>query len=139
MSALLPPSGEEEPVFDEPPPPNEISRNAKAHRGNGRHSSRSGGQRWQSGGGGPPPPPSIAGSTRGSRRGGWLRRLPGVTEMRPGEEDLDQGKQQLEDDAADQGSLSRLFDYAFADSDGPRLPTGPERTGALDEWGVRGG
>ncbi|CBJ28278.1 MutL protein homolog 3 [Ectocarpus siliculosus] len=139
MSDLLPPSEEEEPVFDEPPPPNEISCSAKAHRGNGRHSSRSDGQRWQSGGGGPPPPPSIAGSTRGSRRGGWLRHVPGVTEMRPGEKDLDQGQQQLEDDAADRGSLSRLFDYAFADSDGRRLPTGPERTGALDEWGVRGG
>ncbi|CAM9514075.1 unnamed protein product, partial [Ectocarpus sp. 13 AM-2016] len=138
MSDLLPPSEEEAPVFDDPPPPNEVSSSAKAHRGNGRHSSRNGGQRWQSGGGGPPSPPSIVSSTRGSRRGGWLRHLPGVTEMRPGEEDLGQGLQQLEDDAADQGSLSRLFDYAFADSDERRLPTGPERTGALDEWGVRG-
>ncbi|CAB1105355.1 unnamed protein product [Ectocarpus sp. CCAP 1310/34] len=137
-SDFLPPSSEEEPVFDDPPPPNETSSSAQENRGNGRHSSRNDGQRWQSGGGGPPPPPSIASSTRGSRRGGWLRHLQGVTEMRPGEEDLVQGQQQLENDAADQGSLSRLFDYAFADSDG-RLPTGPERTGALDEWGVRGG
>lgn len=64
---------------------------------------------------GSPPIPS-----REDPGGGWLRHLPGVAEeMLPVEEDRERGESYTSE-GGNALSLSRLFDYAFADDDGDR-------------------